>query len=125
MQLIEAQDTLISIVRAAYPELLIMDNIVETPQVAPYIAIDIDTSDTSTHAGGTLPPEQHNLAIYAVDSLLNHGDSIRNTRGYVSQLINSILALPRVYALDKIHYGEDVIANQRCCLAMVRISFPN
>lgn len=124
MQLIEAQDALISLVKATYPQMLVIDNIVETPNAAPYIAIDIDSSDTDVHGGGTLPVEQHNLAVYVVDSLSNHGDSIRNTRGYVSQIINSILAIPRVYAQGVIHYGEDVVANKRCCLAMVKISFP-
>lgn len=124
MLMIEAQDAIIDQIKTLFPLITVADNIVENPGSVPYIAVEPDDSDVECYAGGTLPPEKHIFSIYAIDSIDNHAESIRNTRGFCAQIINTVLSQPRIYALGKIQYGNDAITGKRCCYAVTQISYP-
>ncbi|MDP3114160.1 MAG: hypothetical protein Q8M98_05210 [Candidatus Cloacimonadaceae bacterium] len=126
MTIIEAQDLVTNKLQIALNSyrLLFLDNIVILPAAFPFCAIDPVESVTAVYAGGSMPPERHVFDIYLVESIANHRNSIRDTRIRVAKIISAILGIPRFYAKNNVHYGEDVVGSARVCFARVSITYP-
>jgi hypothetical protein len=124
MDLIETQKRLIEGVRKVLPNVLVIDNVLPlVPQQYPFIAVDIDTAEPRVYEGGTMPLERYSFSIYVVEALEGHRKNLTETRKALTEKVNIILGIPRLYA-KTIEFGEDVINTKNCSLALIKCSFP-
>lgn len=124
MDLIETQKRLIDSVRTVLPKVMVIDNVLPpVPQQYPFVAVDIDNAEPRVYEGGTMPLERYSFSIYVVEALDGHRKSLSETRKALTEKVNIILGIPRVYA-KSIDFGEDVINTKNCSLALIKCSFP-